>query len=189
MLSRMQTLTALPDNLPLPEDDGACNHLIGKNLPSLHLPATTGEDVDLSSIKGWLVLYCYPMTDQPNKLLPTGWNEIAGARGCTPQSCAFRDHYQTLQQLNVQVFGLSVQTTSDQQEAAERLHLPYALLSDHALKFAHALNLPTFEVDDMRLIKRVTLIAFDGVIQHYFYPVFPPDKNADEVINWLRCNA
>lgn len=185
----MQILTALPENLPAPTDDGACHHLVGKKLPQLNLTATNGLELNLSNIQGWVVIYCYPMTGQPNKPLPTGWNEIAGARGCTPQACAFRDHYQTLQQFNAEVFGLSVQTTNDQQEAVNRLHLPYSLLSDDAHKFTHALKLPTFEVDSMRLIKRVTIIAFDGVIQHYFYPVFPPDKNADAVIHWLKLNA
>ena len=185
----MQTLTSLPDNLPMPLDDGACANLSGTNLPAVDLIATNGVTVNLAAIKGWLVVYCYPMTGQPDKPLPAGWDEIAGARGCTPQSCTFRDHYQALQQLNAQVFGLSVQSTDFQQEVVDRLHLPYALLSDAHFKFTDVLNLPTFEVDKMRLIKRVTLIAFNGVIQHCFYPVFPPDKNAEAVINWLKLHA
>ena len=189
MLSRTQILTTLPEGLPVPTDDGACNHLPGKKLPSLNLVATNDSEVNLANVKGWLVIYCYPMTGQPDKPLPKGWDDIAGARGCTAQSCAFRDHYQDLQQLNARIFGLRTQSTNDQKEAAERLHWPYSLLSDHEFKFTHTSKLPTFEVDTMRLIKRVTIIAFDGVIQHYFYPVFPPDKNADAVIHWLKLNA
>lgn len=185
----MQSLTILPEALPIPVDDGTCAHLIGSKLPTVNLSATNDASINLATIKGWLVVYCYPMTGQPDKPLPAGWDAIAGARGCTPQSCAFRDHYQTLQQLNAQVFGLSVQSTSYQQEVANRLHLPYALLSDAQFKFTDALKLPTFNVDGMRLIKRATLIAYDGVIQHCFYPVFPPDKNAEAVINWLNLHA
>jgi peroxiredoxin len=185
----MQTLETLPSDLPIPLDDGACNHLNHAKLPSLALNATNNTSVNLAKFKGWLVLYCYPMTGQPDRELPIGWNEIQGARGCTPQSCAFRDKHQAFDQLNAQVFGLSSQATSYQQEAAKRLHLPFMLLSDDDFKFTNALKLPTFQVESLRLIKRVTLIVFDGVIQHYFYPVFPPDGNADEVINWLKLNA
>ena len=174
----MQILTTLPDDLPVPVDDGACVYLPGSNLPAIDLLSTNDASVNLATIKGWLVIYCYPMTGQPDKPLPAGWDEIAGARGCTPQSCAFRDHYQTLLQLKAQVFGLSAQSTSYQQEAVNRLHLPYALLSDAQYMFTDALKLPTFDVNGMRLLKRVTLVAYDGVIQHCFYPVFPPDKNA-----------
>lgn len=182
----MPSLQALPLDLPEPVDDGACHHLSGAALPSCALTSTQGNVVDLSQIKGWLVVYFYPMTGQPNVALPAGWDTIPGARGCTPQSCSFRDHYQELTKLNAQVFGLSTQTTAYQQEAAERLHLPFPLLSDADFQFTDALRLPTFEVNHMRLNKRVTLIAYDGVIQHYFYPVFPPDKNADEVLAWLE---
>ena len=185
----MQILDLLPDNLPIPIDDGACLHLIGARLPSISLKSTDSTYTNLALIKGWLVVYCYPMTGQPNNALPTGWDSIPGARGCTPQSCAFRDRYQNLTALNAQVFGLSMQATDYQQEAATRLHLPYALLSDNQFQFTDALQLPTFEVKGMRLNKRVTLIAFDGVIQHLFYPVFPPDKNVDAVIEWLSLHA
>jgi len=132
------------------------------------------------------VVYIYPRTGRPDVDPPTGWNQIPGARGCTPQSCAFRDHHAELAALGARVFGLSTQTTDYQKEAAERLHLPFPLLSDEALTFAEQLGLPTFVVDGMTLIKRLTLIVRDGVIVHVFYPVFPPDRNAEDVAAWLR---
>ena len=185
----MQTYTELPPGLPVPLDDGACDHLLQPPLPALALPATDGTTVQLAQVPGWLVLYCYPRTGQPGVALPGGWDLIPGARGCTPQSCAFRDHYTELQQYGAQVYGLSVQSAAYQQEVATRLHLPFALLSDAEYRFTDALRLPTFETAGMRLNKRVTLIARDGVIQHYFYPVFPPDKNVDQVLAWFKCNA
>lgn len=185
----MHNLYALPPGLPQPIDDGACVHLLGKALPHCSLQSTQGGQVDPAQIAGWLVIYCYPMTGQPGIALPQGWDQIPGARGCTPQACAFRDHYQELRQLQAQVYGLSVQASEYQQEAANRLHLPFALLSDVAFEFNAALKLPTFEVEGMRLNKRLTLIARDGVIQHYFYPVFPPDKNSEQVITWLSANS
>jgi peroxiredoxin len=181
----MQKLDLLPDNLPIPTDDGACRHLLGKNLPSIQLPATSGSSINLAELTAWLVVYCYPMTGQPNIPLPKNWDDIPGARGCTPQSCAFRDNYQALAKL-AEVFGLSTQSTQYQQEAAARLHLPFPLLSDQNLEFTKALTLPTFTVEHLRLNKRLTIIAFDGVIKHCIYPVFPPDKNAEEVLNWLQ---
>jgi peroxiredoxin len=175
----------LPENLPAPIDDGACDHLLGLQLPSLPLPSTAGNRVDLASLAGTTVIYCYPRTSRPDEPLPPGWDEIPGARGCTSQSCAFRDHYQELQALVARVFGLSTQSTDYQQEAVARLQLPYALLSDADPAFTRALRLPTFTVDGMTLIKRLTLIITDGQIVKVFYPVFPPDKNAEEVIRWL----
>lgn len=176
----------LPPGLPVPEDDGACDHLPGRALPAMALPSTDGRLPDLSQHHGWLVLYCYPMTGRPGEPLPDGWDAIPGARGCTPQSCSFRDHHAELRQLGAQVYGLSAQATAYQQEVATRLHLPFALLSDADLGFSDALGLPTFEVAGMRLNKRVTLIARDGVIRKHFYPVFPPDRNIDEVLDWLK---
>lgn len=184
----MGKLTELPDGLPVPEDDGACDHLPGLKLPALSLPATNGEQINLSAHPGWLVIYCYPMTGRPDRELPAGWNEIPGARGCTPQACTFRDHYQELAKLDADVYGLSTQTSDCQLEAKQRLHLPFELLSDHQLDFANALQLPVFEADNMKLIKRLTMIAFDGVIKKKFYPVFPPDSNAIQVIEWLQEN-
>ncbi|MBE0669932.1 MAG: peroxiredoxin [Anaerolineales bacterium] len=185
-MSRSDNLYTLPENLPIPADDGACSHLTGSSLPSLALPSTRERAVNLAKLQGWVVIYCYPRTGQPDQDPPSGWNDIPGARGCTPQTCAFRDHHQDLRQLGAQVFGLSAQDTPYQKEAVARLHLPFELLSDSALTFATHLNLPTFEIASMKLLKRVTLIARDGVIQKVFYPVFPPDKNAEEVITWLR---
>lgn len=187
--SRMENPIELPKDLPIPLNDGACNHLLGQFLPSINLYSTHGRYVDISAILGRVVIYCYPMTGQPGIRLPDGWNEIPGARGCTPQSCSFRDHYQELSEWKTQVFGLSTQTTEYQMEAAERLHLPFELLSDCDLKFANALKLPMFEVQERQLIKRVTLIAEVGKIVKVFYPVFPPDRNIDEVIDWLRNNC
>jgi peroxiredoxin len=176
----------LPNDLPVPEDDGAADHLPGMRLPPVSLAATSGEVVDLSTLAGRTVVYCYPMTGRPDRSLPTGWDEIPGARGCTPQSCSFRDHHAELRALGASVFGLSTQDTDYQSEAATRLHLPFALLSDADLAFARALGLPTFEVDGMVLLKRLTLVIDEGWIEKVFYPVFPPDKSAEEVVEWLE---
>jgi len=184
-MSRMDNLYQLPENLPLPVDDGATNHLLGWQLPSIPLMSTAGIVVDLGSISGKTIGYCYPRTGKPDADPPKGWNEIPGARGCTPQSCAFRDHYQELQALGAGCFGLSTQTTEYQQEAVRRLHLPFNLLSDVELAFTKCLQLPTFEVESMTLIKRLTLIVENGRIEKVFYPVFPPEHNAEEVIDWL----
>jgi len=185
----MENLTELPKDLPVPVDDGACDRLLGQYLPSIALSSTHGRSVDLSAIAGRVVIYCYPMTGQPGMPLPDGWEEIPGARGCTPQSCAFRDRNRELSELETQVFGLSTQSTEYQMEAAERLHLPFELLSDRDLRFAEKLKLPIFELEGKQLLKRVTIIAEGGKIVKFFYPVFPPDLNADEVIDWLRNNA
>jgi peroxiredoxin len=184
-MPRTDNLYQLPENLPVPVDDGAGDHLPGLALPPLPLPATTGGVVDLAGRAGRTVVYAYPRTGDPNADPPPGWDAIPGARGCTPQSCAFRDHYQELQALGAGVFGLSTQTTAYQQEAAARLHLPFALLSDADLAFTRALRLPTFAVGELTLIKRLTLILRDGRIEQVFYPVFPPDQNAAVVIEWL----
>ncbi|MEW6491325.1 MAG: peroxiredoxin [Cyanobacteriota bacterium] len=185
----MKNITELPKNLPVPSDDGGCDRLLGKLLPSLALSSTHGRSVDVSAISGRVVIYCYPMMGRPDLPLPDGWDQIPGARGCTPQSCAFRDHYQELSRLGAQVFGLSTQSTAEQKEAAERLHLPFELLSDSDLCFAQALKLPRFDMEGKQLIKRVTLISEAGKIIKVFYPVFPPDKNANEVVSWLEKNA
>ena len=188
-MARTDNVMELPKDLPVPQDDGACDHLTGMILPSVTLQSTRGRAVDLSKLKGTTVVYIYPRTGRPDRELPTGWNAIPGARGCTPQSCAFRDHYQELKDLGVaELFGLSTQDTPYQQEVAERLHLPFEILSDEKREFAQALKLPTFEVDGMKLIKRITLIARDGKIVKVFYPVFPSDRNAGEVIEWLSAN-
>lgn len=184
----MSRLERLPEGLVAPVDDGACDHLPGLRLPALALPATTGPSVDLSSLPGLTVLYAYPRTGQPDQPLPTDWDVIPGARGCTPQSCAFRDHHAELAAAGARVFGLSTQDTAYQTEAAGRLHLPFPLLSDAEGGLARALNLPTFQVDGMTLLRRVTLILHDGVIQKVFYPVFPPDQNAAQVLAWLAEN-
>jgi peroxiredoxin len=177
----------LPADLPVPQDDGAARHLIGMRLPSLPLEATDGSQVDLSKFPGRTVVYIYPRTGVPGRSMPEGWNEIPGARGCTPQSCGFRDHFTELKRLGVaRVFGLSTQDSAYQREAVERLHLPFAVLSDERLELTRALKLPTFEVAGMTLLKRMALVIDDAVITKVFYPVFPPDKNAEEVIAWLR---
>ncbi len=185
-MARSDNVMELPKDLPVPQDDGACDHLTGMNLPSITLRSTRGRAVDLSKLKGTTVVYIYPRTGRPDQELPTGWNTIPGARGCTPQSCAFRDHYQELKDLGVaELFGLSTQDTAYQQEAVERLHLPFEILSDKKLQLTQALKLPTFEVDGMKLIKRITLVVRDAKIVKVFYPVFPSDRNAGEVIAWL----
>jgi peroxiredoxin len=178
----------LPENLPVPEDDGAADHLPGARLPSMPLASTAGNLVDLAALDGRTVVYCYPMTGKPGKDLPQGWDGIPGARGCTPQSCSFRDHHAELRSLGARVYGISTQDTDYQTEAAERLHLPFELLSDEDLEFATALGLPTFEVEGMVLLKRLTFVANGGLIEKVFYPVFPPNKNAQEVMEWLSQN-
>jgi peroxiredoxin len=188
-VARTDNLDRLPERLPVPADDGASDHLPGIRLPSLPLMSTAGEPVDLSNLAGRTVVYCYPRTGRPDQDPPRGWDEIPGARGCTPQSCSFRDHHEELRALGARVFGLSTQDTEYQREAARRLHLPFELLSDERLEFARALNLPTFEADSMTLLKRITLIIHGGRIEKVFYPVFPPDKNAQEVVEWLSRNA
>ena len=179
----------LPEDLPVPVDDGAAAHLPDTRLPELTLPSTDGENVSLASLDGRWVVYVYPMTGRPGVPLPDGWDEIPGARGCTPQSCSFRDHHSELATLGVGVFGLSEQTTEYQREVRDRLHLPFQLLSDNSLQFKSALALPTFEVAGRELYKRITLIVQAGRIEKVFYPVFPPDKGTDDVMVWLRENT
>lgn len=179
----------LPANLPKPVDDGACRHLVGLRLPHLELPSTSGRIVSLPERKApRTVIYCYPMTGAPGKPLPDGWDNIPGARGCTPESCGFRDRYAEFAELASDVFGLSTQVTEYQKEMTQRLQLPFEVLSDADFKLCDALGLPTFEVDRMRLIKRLTLVIRRGIIETVFYPVFPPDENAEQVIGWLHRN-
>jgi peroxiredoxin len=183
----MHNPNVLPAGIPAPQDDGAAKHLAGMKLPDLALPATSGASVNLTKLEGRTVVYIYPRTGVPGVDLPPGWNEIPGARGCTPQSCGFRDHFDELKRLGVaQLYGLSTQDTAYQQEAASRLHLPFAILSDEKLALTRALKLPTFVTSGMTLLKRMALVIDDGVIVKAFYPVFPPDKNAEDVIAWLQ---
>ncbi len=173
--------------IPAPADDGAARHLLGRTIASVPLPATDGTAVDLSALPGWTVVYIYPRTGRPWEPNPDGWDLIPGARGCTPQSCSFRDHFAALQSLGVaHLFGLSTQDTEYQREASERLRLPFPLLSDQRLRMASAMQLPTFETAGMRLLKRLTLAIRNGVIEHTFYPVFPPDRSAADVMAWFK---
>jgi peroxiredoxin len=177
----------LPDDLPVPVDDGAADHLEGAEMPAISLPTTSGDALDLrEAARGTLVLYVYPRTGRPGEPLPEGWNDIPGARGCTPQSCAFRDHFGELRALSADVLGMSAQPLSDQTEFAERVELPYPILSDLELALSDALALPTFEVAGMRLYRRLTVVARAGRIVKAFYPVFPPDRNAADVVAWLQ---
>jgi peroxiredoxin len=179
----------LPADLPVPVDDGACAHLTGRSLPDLQLQSTDGTRVSIARLEGRTVLYYYPRTGQPGQPLPTGWDDIPGARGCTPQACGFRDHFQDLTKAGVrQVFGMSTQDSEYQREAVGRLHLPFPLLSDKELVLANALELPTFEVDGMTLVKRLTLIVDGNRITKVFYPVFPPDRSAEDTLHWLMEN-
>ena len=182
----MINLNQLPIGLPIPQDDGSTNHLTGMKLPNVSLNATNGKAVNFGDIKGKLVIYCYPMTGQPNVALPDGWDQIPGARGCTPQSCSFRDHYQVLQALGAEVIGLSVQTTEYQKEMADRLHLPFPVVSDVNYEFQKALNMPTFVAAGMTLLKRITLIVNNGVIEAVHYPIFPSDSDPSWVIDYLN---
>ena len=173
--------------IPAPVDDGAANHLVGLQLPSLSLPATDGSVVDLSSLPGRTIVYVYPRTGQTGVPVPESWDMIPGARGCTPQSCAFRDHFAELRRLGMDhLFGLSTQDSDYQQEVVERLHLPFPILSDHTHAFGNAIGLPSFEFNGMTLWKRITMAIRDGRVEHVFYPIFPPDRNATDVIAWLQ---
>ncbi len=185
----MINLSQLPSDLPIPQDDGAAQHLKGMRIPEISLHATTGNKLNPGDIQGRLVIYCYPMTGQPNVALPEGWDQIPGARGCTPQSCSYRDHYQELSSLGVQVMGLSVQSHQYQQEMVDRLHLPFPVLSDENYQFQQALHLPTFTAAGMTLLKRITLIANDGVIEAVHYPIFPSDSDPAWVIHYLKANV
>jgi peroxiredoxin len=176
----------LPRDLPVPVDDGACDHLVGMRLPPVTLPSTRGGAVDLGALgDGRSVIFAYPMTGRPGVALPDGWDAIPGARGCTPQNCAFRDLHQAFLDQGAAVYALSTQTTAYQSEMAERLHLPYPVLSDADFALVDALRLPTFVADGMRLIARLTLVVRSGAIEHVFYPVFPPDRSAEPVLDWL----
>jgi len=184
----MKSSVEAPDwsEIPKPSDDGAASHLLGMRVPSIPLPATDGTTVDLSSLPGRVVVYAYPRTGIPGVENPPGWDLIPGARGCTPQSCAFRDHFAELKALGVnRLFGLSTQDTAYQREVADRLQLPFPILSDEHLRLTGALRLPTFQTSGMTLLKRLALVIHDGKIEDVFYPVFPPDRNASDVIAWL----
>lgn len=182
---------SLPDDLPEPDDDGSADHLPGATVPSVSLPTTDGTAIDLAERSGRTVVYCYPKTGRPDEdVVPDGWAEIPGARGCTPESCGFRDHYDELQARGAdEVYGLSLQSTDYQREARDRLELPFELLSDADRSLTDALDLPTFAVEGETFLERLTLVIEDGAIEHVFYPVFPPDEHAAEVRDWLDANA
>lgn len=187
----MRPLTAhdihsLPADLPEPEDDGAADHLTGMEVPPVPLPSTDGGEVVLAELPGLTVLFCYPRTGRPDQELPPGWDAIPGARGCTPEACGFRDGHQQFADLGARVLALSTQDHEYQREMAGRLHLPFPVLSDERLELVGALRLPTFETSGWTLVKRLTLVIRDGRIEHVFYPVFPPDTHAAEVLEWLR---
>lgn len=187
-----KNLMELPGDLPVPEDDGAAAHLAGRTLPDTALPSTAGGAVVLAEMPGRTVVYAFPRTGVPGEpSLDENWEMIPGARGCTPESCAFRDHHEEIARAGAQLYGLSTQDTAFQRAAVERLHLPFALLSDDRLELSRALNLPTFVAGSatrVTLLRRFTLVLRDGVIEHVFYPVFPPDRHANEVLGWLTAN-
>jgi peroxiredoxin len=177
----------LPPDLPVPHDDGAADHLLGARAPRISLPSTAGPELDVSAeAEGTLVLYVYPRTGRPGHALPPHWNQIPGARGCTPQACAYRDRFSELEALGARVLGLSAQPLGDQLEFSARVGLPYPLLSDPGLVLGDALGLPEFTVADMRLYRRLTLVFRQGEVAKVLYPVFPPDADAENVIGWLR---
>lgn len=172
--------------LSKPINDGASEHLTNSKIPSITLLGTNNELINIAELKGYVVLYCYPLTANPKTALPKNWDTIAGARGCTPQNCSYRDSYKEIVKLGAQVYGFSTQTIVYQKEMALRLHLPQTILSDNELKFVSALKLPTFNVDSMTLVKRITLIIKDGIIEQVFYPIFPSTADVDLVISYLK---
>jgi peroxiredoxin len=182
--------TQLPSNLPIPVDDGACRHLLGMTMPGVRLRSTNGRWVDVrEAMRARTVFYCYPRTGRPGEELGPAWDEIPGARGCTLETCTFRDHHADLQRLQANVFGVSTQSTAFQREMVQRLRVPFEVLSDDHLRLTTALRLPTFRFDGMTLIKRLTLVVRDRTIEKVFYPVFPPEAHAAEVISWLKSHA
>jgi peroxiredoxin len=183
-------LTSLPDGLPVPRDDGAAAHLAGVRLPPVTLAATDGSTVRLDALgQGRSVLYVYPLTGRPGVDLPEGWDNIPGARGCTPEACGFRDHHDDLCQAGAsRVYGLSSQSGDYQRELVDRLHLPFAMLSDPEFTVRNALGLPTFVANGIPLYRRLTMIIDDGSVEHVFYPVFPPDRHAEQVVDWLQAH-
>ena len=180
-------LSRLPDNLPAPADDGAAEHLTGTRLPAIALPATDGSEVALDLLgAGRTIVYAYPLTGRPGTDQPEDWDTIPGARGCTAEACAFRDHHAELLAAGASaVYGLSTQDTDYQREAVDRLHLPFPMLSDEAFALTHAMGLPTFDAGGRTLLRRLTMVVRDGVVEKVFYPVFPPDGHAAEVLAWL----
>jgi peroxiredoxin len=176
----------LPEGLPVPQDDGACDHLLGLSMPALTLDSSRGPVALRALAVGRLVLYVYPRTGKPGRPTPVGWNAIPGARGCTPQSCAFRDHQAALQRLGADVAGLSAQPLEEQVEFAERNHIPYPVIADPERRLGEALQLPTFEFEGAVLYRRVTLVFESAHVAKVFYPVFPPDRNTAEVLAWLE---
>lgn len=181
--------TSFPKDLPIPVDDGACNHLTGATLPSVSLPPTSDPKnlIDVSKLQGLSIIFCYPRTGAPDEKVPPEWDAIPGARGCTPQACGFRDQFAELRKYGVKnVFGVSTQDTAYQQEVHDRVHLPYDLLSDRELLFAKALQLPLFEYQGKQLIKRLAIAVDNGNILKHWYPVFPPDSNVHQVLEWLK---
>ncbi|MEO9014246.1 MAG: peroxiredoxin [Terrimesophilobacter sp.] len=186
----MSSLLDLPPDLPAPEDDGAADHLVGLLVPHLGLPSSAGIAVVLDDLgPGRTILFVYPMTGQPGATLPEGWDAIPGARGCTSEACDFGDQHDELLAAGASaVFGISARDIDYQREAADRLRLPYALLSDADLQLARNPGLPTFEAGGLTLFKRLTLVVRDGVIEYVFYPVFPPNEHAEQVLAWLRAH-
>lgn len=180
----------LPDDLPVPEDDGAADHLRGMELPDLSLPATDGTAVGLTDLPARTVIYVYPLTGRPDEdVIPEGWEDVPGARGCTPESRGFRSHYDELRDSGVgAVFGLSTQSSEYQREARDRLDLPFEMLSDAERELTDELDLPTFTIGGEEYLKRLTLVVSDGRIEHVFYPIFPPDEHANEVLEWVQEN-
>lgn len=182
-----QSLTQIPPDLPVPVDDGAAAHLTGMRIPHVALAATDGATVDLADVPGLVVVFAYPRTGRPGEpSLVEDWDQIPGARGCTPHTLGFRDHYTEFTALGARVFGLSTQDTPYQREMVGRVGVPFQVLSDERLELTHALNLPTMDVAGQTLLKRIAWIARDGTIERVFYPVFPPNENATEVLAALR---
>ena len=190
----MTSYEHLPDDLPIPVDDGATDHMTGAEVPPVELTASmaqpgqtkNGDVLGIAQLPGRTVLFIYPRTGAPGMSLPTGWDAIPGARGCTPQACRIRDSHAEFEALGARVLGMSSQPSAEQLEAAQRLHLPYPLLSDADLQMARAWQLPTFSVDGLTLIRRITVFVMNGVVDGVIYPVFPPDRSAEAALAWLR---